>query len=60
MAKYDNLSMCDIPWWDYLKTKEEKDKYCQEHFDMSFAEFWAEVEHQTVGYNPETQEFYAL
>ncbi len=51
--------MCDLLWWEELND-EEKDKYCQEHYGVSFAEWWEEVIHPTVGYDPETQEFYAL
>lgn len=32
-------SMCDVPWWERLKTKEEKDEYCMKRFGITFDEY---------------------
>lgn len=31
--------MCDVPWWESLKTIEEKDNYCNVHFHLTYAEY---------------------
>ena len=59
LDNYDN-NLCDVLWWEALKTDEEKDQYCKEHYGMSFAEWWEEVEHPTVKYDPKTKEFVAI
>lgn len=58
MAREFN-DMCDLLWWEELND-EEKDEYCQEHYGVTFAEWWEEVIHPTVGCDPVTHEFYAL
>lgn len=60
MENREPITMCDIPWWERLKTAEEKDAYCKEHYGVTFAEWWEEVIHPTVGCDPVTHEFYAL
>lgn len=60
MAKINYADLCDVPWWEELKTDEEKDKYCREHYGMSYAEYLEELEHPTVGFDPKTHTFYAL
>ena len=48
--------MCDIPWWDRLKTKEEKDAYCQSHYGMSFEE-WKDSLNYDYRYDSETRKW---
>lgn len=48
--------MCDVPWWEKLKTEEEKDKYCQSHYGMSFAE-WEESLNYKYRYDSKTQKW---
>ncbi|MBP1548933.1 MAG: hypothetical protein J6A05_02915 [Oscillospiraceae bacterium] len=55
-----NFDLCDVPWWEALKTDEERDKYCKEHYGISYAEYLEELEHPTVKYDPVTQEFIAI
>lgn len=31
--------MCDVPWWERLKTKEEKDAYCMKRFGINYDEY---------------------
>lgn len=33
------ISFCEIPWYESLKTKEEKDAYCIDNFGISFDQY---------------------
>lgn|GEM_PF-6355241 len=59
MVNYDN-DLCDVLWWEELKTDEEKDQYCKEHYGMSYLDFWKEVENPSVKYDPNTKQFIAI
>lgn len=59
MKNYEK-DLCDVLWWEDLKTYEDKDKYCIEHYGMSFADFWKEVEKPTVKYDPITKNFITI
>lgn len=48
--------MCDVPWWDRLKTKEEKDSYCQSHYGMSYDE-WQDSLNYNYRYDSEAQKW---
>ena len=54
MAKYNELDLCDVPWWEMLKTKEEKDEYCQETMGISYEEYLKEVVDPTMKLDPVT------
>ena len=54
MAKQRKITMCDVNWWDELKTHEEKDKYCQENYRISYMEWLKEVVDPTMKLDPVT------
>lgn len=39
MEKQRKITLCDVPWWEELKTDDEKDKYCREHYDLTYSEY---------------------
>lgn len=57
MAKNNELDMCDVNWWDELKTHEEKDKYCQENYGISYMEWMKEIIDPTMKYDLKIQKF---
>ncbi|MCD7731690.1 MAG: hypothetical protein LUI05_09395 [Oscillospiraceae bacterium] len=46
--------MCDVSWWDRLKTVEEKDEYCRKQFGMTYAE-WEESLNVNFHYDQKTK-----
>lgn len=56
---YEVNNFCDVPWWERLKSEEEKDRYCQEKYGVSFAEWWGEVMNPTTLFDPKTNTFYS-